>query len=196
MFRLKLVRRQELADERRRVRELERQALVDGLTGLANRRFCADELTKEVARAQRFGEPLALVLIDIDDFKHVNDRWGHPTGDDVLKTFASTLQTNVREIDLAGRWGGEEFVLLLPGTDLEGGHELAERLRSALLHKVFLTLEGQSLHVTASFGIAAFPEAGTQEQLVAAADSALYLAKRSGKDRVAVAPPLVARSNG
>jgi diguanylate cyclase (GGDEF)-like protein len=179
-----------------RHRTVEQQALVDSLTGLANRRLCAAALEKELARAERFGEPLALVLADIDDFKDINDRWGHPTGDEVLKIVAKTLQASVREIDLAGRWGGEEFALLLPGTDLEGGHDLAERVRRKLVRKKFLARSGERIRVTASFGVAAFPQAGTQDQLVAASDGALYEAKRSGKNRVAVAAPLVARSAG
>jgi diguanylate cyclase (GGDEF)-like protein len=168
---------------------VEQQALVDGLTGLANRRLCAAALEKELARAERFGEPLALVLTDIDDFKDINDRWGHPTGDEVLKAFAETLEASVREIDLAGRWGGEEFALLLPGTDLNGGHDLAERVRRKLVRRKFIAPDGERIRVTASFGVAAFPEAPTQDQLVAASDGALYQAKRSGKNRVAVAEP-------
>ena len=168
-------------------RTAEQQALVDGLTGLANRRLCTAALEKELARAERFGEPLALVLADIDDFKLINDRWGHPTGDEVLKMFAKTLRESVREIDLAGRWGGEEFALLLPETDLEGGRELAERVRRKLVRRKFLAPDGERIRVTASFGVAAFPEATTQDQLVAMSDGALYDAKRAGKNQVAIA---------
>ena len=136
------------------------------------------------------------MLIDIDDFKDINDRWGHPTGDEVLKAVAEALQASVREIDLAGRWGGEEFALLLPGTDLQGGRDLAERVRRKLVRRKFIAPDGERIRITASFGVAAFPEAGTQDQLVAASDGALYEAKRSGKNRVAVAEPLRARSTG
>jgi diguanylate cyclase (GGDEF)-like protein len=173
-----------------RHRRVEQQALVDGLTGLANRRLCTAALEKELARAERFSEPLALVLTDIDDFKLINDRWGHPTGDEVLKLFAKALRESVREIDLAGRWGGEEFALLLPGTDLEGGRELAERVRRKLARKKFLAPDGERIRVTASFGVAAFPDVKSQDQLVAASDGALYEAKHSGKNRVAVAAAL------
>jgi diguanylate cyclase (GGDEF)-like protein len=179
-----------------RHRTVEQQALVDGLTGLANRRLCTAALEKELARAQRFGEPLTLVLTDIDDFKLINDRWGHPAGDEVLRVFAGTLQQSVREIDLAGRWGGEEFALLLPGTDLEGGHELAERVRRKLVRKKFLAPNGDRIRVTASFGVAAFPEVESQDQLVAAADGALYDAKHGGKNQVAVAAPIPAEARG
>jgi len=179
-----------------RHRTVEQQALVDGLTGLANRRLCTAALEKELARAERFGESLALVLADIDNFKDINDRWGHPTGDEVLKAVAETLQASVREIDLAGRWGGEEFALLLPGTNLEGGYELAERVRYKLVRRKFVASDGERIRVTASFGVAAFPQAGTQEQLVAASDGALYDAKRSGKNRVAAAAPLAGSARG
>lgn len=172
-----------------RHRTVEQQALVDGLTGLANRRLCSAALEKELARAQRFGEPLTLVLADIDDFKRINDRFGHPTGDEVLKLFAKTLSKSVREIDLAGRWGGEEFALLLPGTDLEGGAELAERVRRKLVRSKFFAPDGERIRVTASFGVASFPEVTSQDQLVAASDGALYDAKHTGKNRVAVASP-------
>jgi diguanylate cyclase (GGDEF)-like protein len=179
----------------RRHRTVEQQALVDGLTGLANRRVCTAALEKELARARRFEEPLALVLADLDDFKRVNDRFGHPTGDEVLKAFAKTLRESVREIDLAGRWGGEEFVLLLPGTDLEGGRELAERVRRTLEAQELTTPDGGVVRVTASFGVAAFPEAESQDRLVAASDRALYKAKRAGKNQVVVAAPLAVRGS-
>ena len=170
-------------------RTVEQQALVDSLTGLANRRLCSAALEKELARAQRFEEPLTLVLADIDDFKLINDRWGHPTGDEVLKDFAERLRESVREIDLAGRWGGEEFVLLLPGTDLEGGRRLAERIRQAIGSQPLVAPDGEQIDVSASFGVASFPGVSGQNQLVAAADAALYEAKRLGKDRVVVSAP-------
>jgi diguanylate cyclase (GGDEF)-like protein len=175
----------------RQHRTVEQQALVDSLTGLANRRLSTAALEKEIARAQRFEEPLTLVLADIDDFKRINDRWGHPTGDDVLKAFAARMRESVREIDLAGRWGGEEFALLLPGTDLEGGRRLAERIRALVEARPLKGPDGEPIRVTASFGVASFPELPTQKELVAAADAALYEAKRSGKDRVVVAPAYV-----
>ena len=135
-----------LACRSRGDRACQRQAAPDRRAAGARRRAhgsresppCTAALEKELARAERFGEPLALVLIDIDDFKDINDRWGHPTGDEVLKAVAEALQASVREIDLAGRWGGEEFALLLPGTDLQGGRDLAERAtkaRAAEVHR-------------------------------------------------------------
>ncbi|MDQ3778174.1 MAG: diguanylate cyclase, partial [Actinomycetota bacterium] len=171
----------------RRHRAVERQALVDSLTGLANRRLCTAALEKELARASRFGEPLTLVLADIDDFKRINDGWGHPTGDEVLKLFALRLRESVREIDLAGRWGGEEFALVLPGTDLEGGLHLAERVRAAVAAERLRAPDGATIGVTASFGVASYPDVADGEELLAAADAALYEAKRDGKNRVAAA---------
>jgi diguanylate cyclase (GGDEF)-like protein len=168
-------------------RMVERQALVDGLTGLANRRHLDQELASNLARAERSGGTLALVLADLDDFKRVNDVHGHECGDEVLREFASAMNDVVREGDTAGRWGGEEFALLLPDADLEGAARVAERLRTMLEEKTLLSSEGATLRVTASLGVAAFPEARTRGELVGAADEALYRAKREGKNRVVVA---------
>jgi diguanylate cyclase (GGDEF)-like protein len=166
---------------------VERQALVDPLTELSNRRALEDTLRAELARAGRFGDSVCIVLADLDDFKAVNDRYGHPCGDDVLREFAHTLEETVREIDVAGRWGGEEFALVLPGTDATGGAALAERARARLESRVIRAPNGDRIPVTASFGVAAFPEGGDMPTLVAAADAALYRAKRAGKNRVVTA---------
>ncbi|HEU5064860.1 MAG TPA: diguanylate cyclase [Gaiellaceae bacterium] len=166
---------------------VQRQALVDTLTGLANRRLCEAALEKEIGRADRFGEPFSLIVGDIDDFKRVNDRYGHQTGDEVLKEFARTLQETVRDIDLAGRWGGEEFVVGLPGTDLAGGAHLAERVRAAFAERTIEARSGERFHVTATFGVAEFDGRGGLLDLLGTADAALYRAKHAGKDRVATA---------
>jgi len=163
---------------------VERQALVDPLTGLANRRRCEEALAAEVARAERFATPLSLVFADLDDFKRVNDLHGHPVGDAVLRELAAVLKETARESDLAGRWGGEEFLLLLPGADAAGGVRLAERIRLLLEERTILSSEGERVAVTCSFGVAAFPAASDGAALVAAADRALYHAKRMGKNRV------------
>jgi diguanylate cyclase (GGDEF)-like protein len=163
---------------------VERQALVDGLTGIANRRQCEDALAHEIARSDRLGSPFTLVVADLDDFKAVNDRHGHAVGDDVLREFASVLRLTVREADLAGRWGGEEFVLLLPGTEEEGGALLAERVRAALGERSFHGRDGAVFGVTCSFGVAQLRQGGSERELFAQADRALYEAKRHGKNRI------------
>jgi diguanylate cyclase (GGDEF)-like protein len=163
---------------------VERQALVDGLTGLANRRQGDAALATELARAERLGGSVGLILADVDDFKLVNDRHGHPTGDIVLRDLAQALQETIREIDTAARWGGEEFAVILPGTDLEGSAQVAERVRLALTQRGMVSAEGVPLRVTASFGVAASSPATTMSELIEAADEALYRAKRAGKDRV------------
>ena len=163
---------------------VERQALVDGLTGIANRRQCEDALTAEIARAERLATPLTLVLADLDDFKSINDVHGHAVGDDVLREFASVLRSTLRDSDLAGRWGGEEFLLLLPGADGEGGAQLADRVRRSLSERTFLGKDGEPFAVTCSFGVAQHGRTGDERELFADADHALYRAKRRGKNCV------------
>jgi diguanylate cyclase (GGDEF)-like protein len=165
-------------------RLVERQASTDGLTELANRRQFEEALAAEISRAERFGGTIALVLADLDDFKQVNDRYGHQTGDDVLRAFADILRETVRDIDVAARYGGEEFAVLLPQTDLEGAERLAERLRETMAERRLLLDPATSFRVTASFGVAGFPDASTPAALFAAADEALYRAKSEGKNRV------------
>jgi diguanylate cyclase (GGDEF)-like protein len=168
-------------------RLVERQANTDGLTELPNRRHFEEALESEITRVERFDGSISLVLADLDDFKQVNDRYGHQAGDDVLRTFADILRTTVREVDLPSRYGGEEFAVLLPQTDLEGAQELAERLRRALAARPMSTHPGGLVAVTASFGVAAFPDAPTPAALFASADEALYRAKRAGKNCVVAA---------
>jgi diguanylate cyclase (GGDEF)-like protein len=174
-----------IALENARLRSIvERQALVDGLTGIANRRQCEDALTAEIARAERLGTTLTLILADLDDFKAVNDAHGHAVGDDVLRQFARALRSTVRDSDLAGRWGGEEFLLLLPGADAAGGAQLADRIRAAFAGRPFEGRNAERVRVTCSFGVAQHQPGADQRELFSAADRALYRAKRAGKNRV------------
>ena len=168
-------------------RTVKRQAITDELTQLANRRRFTETLAVEVRRAERFSDPLALVLADLDDFKQINDRYGHQTGDEVLRRFSDVLRENVRDFDLPVRYGGEEFAVLLPETGLDGAEQLARRLQSALLHLRLPETGSDKPPVTASFGVASFPAARSAEELLSAADGALYRAKAAGKNRVASA---------
>ena len=167
--------------------DLSERAERDELTGLANRRTLDDRLREEIDRARRYRTHLTLVLIDTDDFKQVNDRYGHQCGDDALRSVASVLSRSLRELDLAGRFGGEEFALVLPGTSVGGAGRIAEKIRSAIADVEVLGPGSQPIRVTASFGMAEFPACATLEELVERADRCLYEAKRRGKNRV-VAP--------
>jgi diguanylate cyclase (GGDEF)-like protein len=165
-------------------RRVASQAAVDSLTGLANRRTLDEELALEWRRAHRVGGSLAFVLLDLDDFKAVNDGHGHPTGDAVLRAVGEILGAGVRQVDLAGRYGGEEFALILPETDLPGALKLAERIRARLEATAVELSSGEPLHTTASFGVAVNDELTAPDELVAAADEALYAAKAAGKNCV------------
>jgi diguanylate cyclase (GGDEF)-like protein len=162
-----------------------RDSVTDELTGLANRRAFDDALASEVERAKRFGGTLGLVLIDLDDFKAINDTHGHPQGDVVLREVARVLRESSREIDHPARYGGEELALVLPGTDIEGAFNLAERVRQQIETLNIARIDGAGrLQVTASCGVAAVPQTPADEgALVAAADQALYVAKRGGKNK-------------
>jgi diguanylate cyclase (GGDEF)-like protein len=164
---------------------VERQAVTDELTGLFNRRRFQEAMVTEVERSRRFGQPVGLVLLDLDDFKAVNDTYGHQQGDLVLREVARVLRETSREIDEPARYGGEELAVVLPGTDLEGAYNLAERVRAGIEELALPLLEGDGiLRVTASFGVATLPgSADDMRGLVAAADEALYRAKRAGKNR-------------
>ena len=172
---------------------VERQAVTDELTGLANVRAFTSILERELERGRRFETPLALVMLDLDDFKLVNDTYGHQQGDEVLAQVAGVLRDLSRELDTPARYGGEEMALVLPQTDIEGAEMLAERIREAVeALRVPRVGGGGALCVTASFGVASVPfSAIDREGLIAAADAALYRAKRGGKNRVERALSLV-----
>jgi diguanylate cyclase (GGDEF)-like protein len=163
----------------------EMRAATDGLTGLPNQRAVHDTLKRMVAQAGRTLEPLALVLFDLDRFKQINDTFGHGRGDDVLAAVGDVAAHTVRGSDFVGRLGGEEFAVMLPGTDREGARRVAENLREAIAS---LAVTGIERAITASFGVAVLPEDAPEAQaLLRAADRALYEAKANGRDRVELA---------
>jgi diguanylate cyclase (GGDEF)-like protein len=163
---------------------LEKLAMTDFLTGLFNRRFFIQRSTDEVKRAKRNAEPLALLMLDFDEFKKVNDTFGHETGDLALQQVASVMSTSLREIDILGRMGGEEFAVLLPNTSLEEALLLAERVRQSIENISFEKSKGL-LKITASIGVAAFTdEMSDIDDLIRNADNALYQAKANGRNCV------------
>jgi diguanylate cyclase (GGDEF)-like protein len=165
--------------------QVQRQALTDELTGLYNHRHFVETLSAECDRARRFGQPVGLVMVDLDDFKAVNDTYGHQQGDQVLRSVAGLMRKYSREIDGPARYGGEELAVVLPQTDLDGAYQLAERLRTGIAELAIpLVAGGGEMRVTASLGVAALPEnAEDPDPLIAAADAALYAAKRTGKNK-------------
>jgi diguanylate cyclase (GGDEF)-like protein len=168
----------------RRFGELSDRAERDALTGLANRRALDERLEEELDRARRYRTHLSLVLVDIDDFKQVNDRYGHQSGDDLLRAFATALSGSLRELDLAARFGGEEFALLLPGTPSGGACIVAEQIRRLVSELEVAGPGGLPIRLTASFGVADYPSCATVDELYECADRRLYDAKRRGKDQV------------
>jgi diguanylate cyclase (GGDEF)-like protein len=162
---------------------LEQLATTDTLTGVWNRRKFNELVAVEVARAQRYGQPLSLTLADADQFKRVNDTYGHDVGDAVLRELAHVVREQVREVDSVARWGGEEFVVLCPGVSVSGCRELAERLRLAVAARVFPAVG----RVTVSLGVTGYAKGDTPDALFTRADAALFAAKQAGRDRVEIA---------
>ncbi len=172
----------DLASAHEQIREM---ATTDGLTGLTNHRTFQQAFTTMLSRADRRGDPLCFILTDIDHFGNLNNTYGHPFGDEVLRQVAGVLQRAVRKIDLAARYGGEEFAVILEGSDLDGGRTLAERIRAEIEALVFHHETKGEVRLTSSFGVAAFPGDGTtKDKLIAHADLALYHAKAKGRNRV------------
>jgi diguanylate cyclase (GGDEF)-like protein len=159
-------------------------ATTDGLTGLTNHRTFQERFGDLIERSQRHGHKAAMLLCDVDHFKKVNDTYGHPIGDEVLRQVAKVLQNAVRKIDIPARYGGEEFAVVLEATDLEGALGLAERIRTDV-GNLSIDSDKGPFSVTMSIGVAAFPADGTdQATLIEHADMALYHAKESGRNRV------------
>jgi diguanylate cyclase (GGDEF)-like protein len=165
------------------------RAATDGLTGLPNKRAATDALKRMFAQASTTGSPLALLLLDLDHFKQINDQRGHPVGDQVLANVGAVLRSVLRTRDFAGRNGGEEFAVLLPDTEIPAAIEIAERVRAAIAE---ISVPGTDVSVTASIGVGGFPDhASTMDRLERLADAALYLAKRHGRNRVELAEPAI-----
>jgi diguanylate cyclase (GGDEF)-like protein len=163
-------------------------AMVDGLTGLFMRRYFDARIEEEIERSKRYGTAFSVVMVDVDDFKHLNDTHGHPIGDRVLRSLANTVKSQMRGVDTAARYGGEELALILPRTELVSAYNVGERIRAAIA-ELRITIDSDPqlvLRVTASFGIASYPESKARdgEDLVNRADLALYRAKKTGKNRV------------
>ncbi|MEO7112018.1 MAG: diguanylate cyclase [Polyangiaceae bacterium] len=169
------------------VEESERLATTDGLTGLMNRRAFGAAMSNEVSRSTRHGYPLAVMMLDVDHFKQINDKRGHASGDRVLAKLGALLVEHLRKGDIAARWGGEEFVVALTSTDRESAPIAAERLRVAIEELIVTDGGGERISITASLGVAAWRESDTVESVVDNADRAMYASKAAGRNRVTVA---------
>jgi len=176
-------------------RKLEEQSITDALTSLKNRRFFDERLHEEFRRAQRYGDYLSLIMIDLDHFKQVNDRFGHPAGDTVLREAAALIRASIRDPDICTRYGGEEFAVILPKTHMSGALAVAERIWRALGAKEYVLGTGapgadapapQTIQITASLGLAFYPskDITTGELLLRFSDEALYQAKRAGRNTI------------
>jgi len=171
---------------------LEQMVVSDPLTGLHNRRYLMDRLKQEMQRADRHGEPLAFAMLDLDGFKPINDQFGHVLGDKVLRAVGAAIAKSVRGSDIAARYGGDEFAVILPQTPAEGAMRVCERLLRNISEVVLEDETGKRFRVTASLGLAYYPadDVETPEDLVHSADGALYGAKRSGKNRYTAVRPV------
>lgn len=173
--------------------QLYEQAITDGMTKLYLHRYFKQRLLDEIKRAARFKRSLALIMVDIDHFKLLNDNYGHQTGDDVLRHVAAILRRAVRTHDLPVRYGGEEFALVLPETDMTGAVAVAERIRRSIEND-YLEVSGVVLKITASFGVSVFPDcADDMDSLIKAADVAMYWSKEHGRNQVTAAPSKISR---
>ncbi len=166
--------------------QFEQLSITDGLTKLHNHRFFQDHLTREIKRVDRTGEPLSMLLVDIDDFKGLNDRLGHAAGDELLMRVARVMESSIRDSDLLARYGGEEFAVIASGTDLEGAYHLGEKIRTAIAEESFILDDSLRPHkATVSVGVALYT--GNRKRFFLETDRALYRAKAQGKNCVVVA---------
>jgi two-component system cell cycle response regulator len=166
--------------------ELETLATIDGLTGLLNRRAIINKLEEKIRIAHRYNEDLCLLLMDIDRFKEINDRYGHIAGDDVLETVASIIRQNIRETDYAGRYGGDELLIIFPITTLHTASQIAERIRRTIENTIMKNRDGRSYNVTVSQGISSYIPDENQENFLSRTDEALYKAKQNRRNCVAI----------
>jgi diguanylate cyclase (GGDEF)-like protein len=174
-----------IEEDRKRLREYRFHATIDAVTGLFNRHWLRKMLPRQMVRSSRCSEPLTILMIDIDHFKQFNDRYGHVAGDCALKLVADCLRDTVRPTDMVTRYGGEEFLVLLPSASAENGLRIGERLRRVINAKTVTSADGVELAgVTISIGVAQMPEDSTPEAFIDAADAALYRAKLGGRDQV------------
>ncbi|GAB6083858.1 hypothetical protein JCM30471_27720 [Desulfuromonas carbonis] len=172
-------------DNARHVEKISQLTITDDLTGLFNDRHFHSLLEYEIERASRYRTPLSVVFIDLDHFKQVNDSWGHLVGSRVLSETGRLIRESTRRVNLPARYGGDEFVIILPATDKQGALVMADHLRRTIREHRFFNDAGQVIHLTASFGVATFPDdAADKEQLISAADLAMYRVKESTRDGV------------
>lgn len=177
--------RQKLVKEAGEKKVFQELAILDGLTKIYNRRYFDELLQQEVRRAIRYAQNFSLLMIDVDDFKKYNDAYGHPAGDEVLKTIAALFLSNIRNTDYVARYGGEEFCIITPHTDKKGASALAARIVNAVANQNFVLENSKETQVTVSIGVAMFGEdAASKNDLVKRADEALYQAKKLGKNKV------------
>jgi diguanylate cyclase (GGDEF)-like protein/PAS domain S-box-containing protein len=180
----------DVTERKRLEEELSELATLDPLTGQFNRRETERILQEELVRAERYGRQLALLWVDLDHFKAVNDSWGHAIGDQVLRTVSLRLADSIRSVDTLGRFGGEEFLVVLPEMSVEEACDTAERLRRRVASEPVPVAADHSLDMTVSIGVAVFPDHGeSAEQLCNRSDKAMYLAKRLGRNRTEVYTP-------
>jgi len=188
-----LLRTKQVHDRIRKLQiTLEQMVVSDPLTGLHNRRYLMDRMLQEMQRSDRHGEPLALAMVDLDAFKNINDQFGHVLGDKVLRAVGSAISKSVRVSDIAARYGGDEFAVILPQTPAEGAMRVCERLLRNISEVILQDETGKTFRITASLGLAYYPadDVETPEDLVHSADGALYGAKRSGKNRYTAVRPV------
>lgn len=173
--------------ERKQAQEkIERYAFYDPLTGLFNRRSIMSKLDEQLKHTKRYQDAFSLIMLDIDRFKNVNDNYGHLIGDDTLRIIAKVILLNIREVDIAGRYGGEEVIVILPTTSLASAEEVAERVRKTIDETDFKDSKGNRFKVTASFGVTCYKKGDGISTLLMRADNALYMAKENGRNRVEI----------